>query len=210
MGVFGTVVVMTSAKNRIATGLVVLGVVLPMAACGSGDEHVEPAPSATTTTDEQGPPHNSADVAFAEGMIPHHQQALALAALVPGRSTNPAVIKIAAGIAAQQGPEVTAMRAMMIQWQVDPPATSHHGGSSGSGNQQGMVDDATMATLKTLKGAQFDTLWLKSMIGHHQGAVAMAKTEIADGESQDMKVMANNIVITQEAEIGDLKQLLGG
>lgn len=191
-------------------GLVVVGAVLPIAACGGGAEHNERASATATTADESGPPHNSADVAFAEGMIPHHQQALALAALVPGRSTNPGVIKIAAGIAAQQEPEVTAMRAMMIQWQVDPPATSHHGGTTASGNQQGMVDDATMATLKTLKGAQFDTLWLKSMISHHQGAVEMAKVEVAHGESQDMKVMANNIIITQEAEIGDLTQLLGG
>ena len=73
-----------------------------------------------------------------------------------------------------------------------------------------MVDDATMTKLKTLKGAQFDTLWLQSMISHHQGAVAMAEVEIADGESKDMKVMANNIVITQEAEIGELKQILEG
>lgn len=201
---------MTAVKMRIAMGLVVVGAVLPIAACGSGGERGEQAPATATTTDEQGPPHNSADVTFAEEMIPHHQQAIALAALVPGRSTNPEVIKIAAGIAAQQEPEMTAMRAMMIQWQVDPPTVSHHGGSTQSGNQQGMVDDATMATLKTLKGDQFDTLWLKSMISHHQGAVAMAKVEIAHGESQDMKATANNIVITQEAEIVELTQLLGG
>jgi len=201
---------MTSVKRRIATGLVVLCALLPTAACGGGDENAEHPSTTTTSTDEQGPPHNSADVTFAQGMIPHHQQALALAALVPDRSTNPAVVRIAAGIAAQQEPEMTAMRAMMIQWQVDPAGTAHHDSSSGSGNQQGMVDDATMAKLKTLKGTQFDTLWLQSMISHHQGAVAMAKVEIADGESQDMKVMANNIVITQEAEIGELKQILGG
>ena len=206
----GTVEPMTSVKMGVATGLVVLGAVFPIAACGGGDEHAEHPSAAATTTDDQSPPHNSADVTFAQGMIPHHQQALALAALVPDRSTNPEVVKIAAGIAAQQEPEMTAMRAMMIQWQVDPAEAAHQGGTDGSGNQHGMVDDATMAKLKTLKGAQFDTLWLQSMISHHQGAVAMAKVEIADGESQDMKVMANNIVITQEAEIGELKQILGG
>lgn len=206
----GTVERMISAKTGIATGLVVLGAVFPTAACGGGDEHAEHPSAAATTTEESGPPHNSADVTFAQAMIPHHQQALALAALVPDRSTNPEIVKIAAGIAAQQEPEMTAMRAMMIQWQVEPAGTPHHGGAAGSANQDGMVDDATMAKLKTLKGAQFDTLWLQSMISHHQGAVAMAKVEIADGESKDMKVMANNIVITQEAEIGELKQILEG
>lgn len=206
----GTVERMISAKMGIATGLVVLGAVFPIAACGGGDEHAEHPSAAATTTEESGPPHNSADVTFAQAMIPHHQQALALAALVPDRSTNPEIVKIAAGIAAQQEPEMTAMRAMMIQWQVEPAGTPRHGGAAASGNQEGMVDDATMAKLKVLKGAQFDTLWLQSMISHHQGAVAMAKVEIADGESQDMKVMANNIAITQEAEIGELKQILGG
>lgn len=200
---------MISVKMGIATGLVVLGAAFPIAACGGGDEHAE-HPSAATTTEENGPPHNSADVTFAQAMIPHHQQALALAALVPDRSTNPEIVKIAAGIAAQQEPEMTAMRAMMIQWQVDPASIPHRGGAAGSGHQEGMVDDATMTKLKALKGAQFDTLWLQSMIGHHQGAVAMAQVEIADGESKDMKVMANNIVITQEAEIGELKQILEG
>ena len=47
---------------------------------------------------------------------------------------------------------------------------------------QGMVDDATMIKLRSLKGAEFDTLWLQSMISHHQGAIEMADTEIADGQ----------------------------
>ena len=48
-----------------------------------------------------------------------------------------------------------------------------------------MVDDATMARLASLNGAEFDTLWLQSMIGHHQGAIEMAKAEIANGENVD-------------------------
>ena len=74
----------------------------------------------------------------------------------------------------------------------------------------GMVDDATMAKLQSLKGAEFDTLWLQSMIGHHQGAVTMANTEIAKGQSVDMITMAKNIVTAQQAEIDQMKQMLGG
>ena len=54
----------------------------------------------------------------------------------------------------------------------------------------GMVDDATMAQAATLKGAEFDTLWLRSMIGHHEGAITMANTEIADGANADAKTLA--------------------
>ena len=74
----------------------------------------------------------------------------------------------------------------------------------------GMVDDATMVKLDNLKGADFDTLWLQSMISHHEGAIAMAKTEIADGTSADMKTLAGNIVTAQQAEIDQMKQMLIG
>jgi uncharacterized protein (DUF305 family) len=73
-----------------------------------------------------------------------------------------------------------------------------------------MVDGATMERLETLKGAEFDTLWLQSMIGHHEGAIAMANTEIADGADADAKDLAAEIVKTQQAEIDQMKQMLGG
>ena len=73
-----------------------------------------------------------------------------------------------------------------------------------------MVDGATMTKLASLNGAEFDTLWLESMIGHHQGAIEMAKAEIANGENVDAIGMAKTIVDTQQAEIDQMKQMLGG
>jgi uncharacterized protein (DUF305 family) len=81
---------------------------------------------------------------------------------------------------------------------------------SGHGGMQGMVDDATMAKLQSLNGPEFDTLWLQAMIGHHQGAIEMAQAEIANGQSADMTAMAKNMVSAQQAEINQMKQMLGG
>ena len=67
-----------------------------------------------------------------------------------------------------------------------------------------------MAKLASLNGAEFDTLWLQSMIGHHQGAIEMAKAEIANGENVDAIGLAKTIVDTQQAEIDQMKQMLGG
>ena len=61
-----------------------------------------------------------------------------------------------------------------------------------------------------LNGAEFDKLWLASMISHHEGAIEMAKAEIANGDNVDAKTLAKNIVATQGAEIGQMKQMLGG
>ena len=112
----------------------------------------------------------------------------------------------AATISGEQQPEITAMKALLVQWEVDPGAGADHSDMP----MDGMVDDATMAKLKTLKGADFDTLWLQSMISHHQGAIAMAGGEAAAGQSADMTKMAENMVTAQQAEIDQMKQMLGG
>ena len=151
--------------------------------------------------------HNDADVAFVTDMIPHHEQAVGCRRLVPGRSTDPAVIKLAAEISAAQGPEIETMKGFLVQWNAS--ADSDHGGSMEGMQMPGMVDDATMTKLQSLKGAEFDTLWLQSMIGHHEGAIGMANTEIADGVNADAKALANDIVTAQQAEIGQMKKMLG-
>lgn len=158
-------------------------------------------------------PNNAADVTFATDMIPHHEQAVQMSALVPTRSTNPAVIKLAADISAAQGPEIQTMKGWLAQWNAGSPDghDGHDGAMDGMPGMQmqGMVDDATMTKLESLNGAEFDKLFLQSMIGHHEGAIAMANTEIANGLNPDAKALAQQIVTTQQAEITQMKQMLG-
>jgi uncharacterized protein (DUF305 family) len=148
-------------------------------------------------------------VMFAQTMIPHHEQALELAALVPDRSIDPAVIALAAKIAAEQQPEISGMKALLLQWEVDPNAAAHGSGHAGMA-MAGMVDDATMVKLGTLTGAEFDALWLQSMINHHRGAIEMARVEIANGRNADMITMARNIAADQQAEVDQMTPMLAG
>ena len=152
--------------------------------------------------------YNPDDVAFATNMIPHHRQAVDLAALVPDRATDPAVATLAQQISAAQQPEIEVMKVLLVQWNENPDAGSGHTGHGAT--MQGMVDEPTLAKLRSLNGEEFDKLWLESMISHHQGAIEMAKAEIANGDNVDAKNLAENIVKTQEAEIGQMKQMLGG
>ena len=152
---------------------------------------------------------NADDVAFATNMIPHHQQAVDLPALVPDRSTNPELIELAQQIAAAQEPEIDTMKVFLVQWNENPDDDTRQWRTAATARWQGMVDEATMAQLETLKGAEFDTLWLQSMIGHHQGAIEMAKAELANGQNVDAKQLAQNIINAQQAEIDQMKQMLG-
>jgi uncharacterized protein (DUF305 family) len=203
--------------------LAALATVLSVSACTSpaSDGHNDHDQGAATSTVAATPAvFNDADVTFATDMIPHHQQAVQMSALVPDRSTNPQLVKLAADISAAQGPEIETMKVFLVQWRggetggqerSDPGNESGHGGHEMAGMQMpGMVDEGTMTKLESLKGAEFDTLWLQSMIGHHEGAIEMAKTELADGASTDAKKLAQGIVTAQEAEIAQMKQMLGG
>ena len=186
--------------------------VLLVSGCGGGQNSGEesagsPSPESPVITGNPAG-YNSADITFATLMIKHHQQAIELADLTPQRTDNQALLKLANTISAEQQPEIDTMKALLVQWGADPTMGDHgmHGGSA----MQGMVDDATMTKLKSLNGPEFDTLWLQSMIAHHQGAIEMAKTEIAKGQSADLTTMAKSIVTSQQAEIDQMKQMLGG
>jgi uncharacterized protein (DUF305 family) len=201
---------MTSVANRIAAGLAAVAAALFVSSCSSpaSDGHAghEHADEPVITGQPAG--FNADDVAFATNMIPHHQQAVDLSAMVPDRSTNAALIALAQKISAAQQPEINVMKVFLVQWNENPDTNSGHAGHGNA--MQGMVDAATMTKLQSLTGAEFDKLWLQSMIGHHQGAIEMAKAEIANGDNVDAKNVAKNIVTTQEAELGQMKQMVGG
>jgi uncharacterized protein (DUF305 family) len=179
-----------------------------LSSCSSpaSDGHADHQHGESSSAAAQPAGHNAADVTFVTGMIPHHEQAVAMSEMVAQRSTDPAVIALAADISAAQGPEIATMKALLGQWNAgdDPTREGHDMGA-----MHGMVDDTTMTRLESLSGAPFDHLFLQSMIGHHEGAIAMADTELADGANSDAKALASQIVSAQEAEIAQMKQMQG-
>lgn len=195
--------------TRLAAVLVAFTTALLLTSCSSpaSDTHTDHQPSDEPVISGQPAGFNADDVAFATNMIPHHEQAVELSALVPDRSTNPQVKTLAEQISTAQEPEIRAMRVLLVQWQ-ESESNPGHGGHGG--DMHGMVDGATMAKLKSLSGPEFDTLWLQSMIAHHHGAIEMAKAELANGENVDAKRLAQTMVDTQQAEIDQMNRMLGG
>jgi uncharacterized protein (DUF305 family) len=195
---------------RVVTAMVAVAAALVLSSCSS--------PASDGQTDHQHPDapvitgqpagYNADDVAFATNMIPHHQQAIDLSAMVPDRSANAELIALAKQISAAQQPEIDIMKVFLVQWNENPDTNAGHAGHGSP--MAGMVDAATMTKLESLNGAGFDKLWLESMISHHQGAIEMANAEIANGDNVDAKTLAKNIVATQGTEIGQMKQMLGG
>jgi uncharacterized protein (DUF305 family) len=202
---------LSGKATRIVAGLAALAIALVISGCtspSSSNDHADHTQAATTPVISGQPAgFNADDVAFATQMILHHQQAIDLSALVPDRSTNPRVILLAQTISAEQAPEIQTLKVFLVQWKENPDSDTGHG--HGDMAMDGMVDDATMRRLESLKGPEFDTLWLQSMIGHHRGAIEMAKAEIANGTNIDAKTLAQSIVTAQQAEIEQMNKILG-
>jgi uncharacterized protein (DUF305 family) len=168
-------------------------------ACGggsdmSGMDHSS-SPSANTTAR-----HNSADVMFAQMMIPHHQQAIEMADLAPSRASNAEIKKLATQIKNAQGPEIQTMTSWLKSW--GEPTAASGGMSMG----EGMMSDADMAKLKAAKGMDFDMMFAQMMIAHHNGAISMARDEIKNGQNTEAKKLARQIISTQSAEIKILRK----
>ncbi len=201
-------------STRILALLAALTTAIFLSACSSADTashdgHTDDGHGASEIT---GTPagFDADDVAFATGMIPHHQQAVALSDLVPDRTTNAELITLAQQISAAQQPEIDTMKAFLVQWKENPQDDTGHADHSGHPGTAGMVDETTMAKLQAANGAEFETLWLQSMVSHHQGAIEMAKAEVANGQNVDAKQLAQNIITAQQAEIDRMKTMLAG
>lgn len=221
--------------RRTALAVVAGAASLVLAACGAdgGDAGAHAAHGGSAATGAPGAAtHNAQDVAFAQGMIPHHRQALEMARLAAGRASSPEVKDLAARIEKAQAPEIRTMTGWLKGWHEQVPAAgTDHAGHTGRdgmagmpawttrttaarpharcGPHAGMMGDDDMAALRKATGRDFDTRFLSLMVEHHQGAVAMAATERGKGAYGPAKRAAAAIATAQSAEIAEMKRLLG-
>lgn len=179
--------------SRITFAAVAATFALVAAGCSTG-----------TTPADDGPPHNEADVSFSQMMIPHHEQAIEMSRLAATRADSDEVKQLALDIEAAQDPEIETMRGWLKEWGADE--TSH---DMTHDEMPGMMSDDTMAELESATGAEFDRLFLTSMIAHHEGAIAMATAAKTDGVHSGTADLASAIIKAQQAEITTMRELLG-
>ncbi|MFI2186267.1 DUF305 domain-containing protein [Streptomyces sioyaensis] len=210
-------------RRLAAVGVLASGALL-LAACGSNDrtsgtDHGSTsAPSAAKKSGANPAPgvSNDADVTFAQSMIPHHEQAVEMAQLANGRASDTEIKTLAAAIEKAQGPEITTMRGWLKAW--GAPASSAHsmpgmdhgsdGMDHGSGGMSGMMSAKDMTGLKAAKGRGFDRKFAHMMIGHHNGAITMAKDEQRNGRNATAKKLAGDVIKNQTAEVAKMNKIL--
>jgi len=193
-----------------------LAAALVLSACGTADTTATSGSSASVSSAPSAAPaskaKNDADVVFASMMIPHHAQAISMADMALGKATNPKVKALAPKIKAAQGPEIERMSGWLTGWGAPLPAAnggSDMAGMEGMGDQTGgMMSAKEIGSLNKATGPAFDRMWLQMMVKHHQGAIAMAKTELDQGSNPEAKKLAESIIAGQSAEIAEMNSIL--
>lgn len=158
-----------------------------------------------------------------QGMIGHHSQALAMVALIPARTARPDIRALGQRIQISQQDEIVLMK----QWLRDrhqeiPAGDMSHGDTSSHAMRMpgmtmadtlmpGMLTPQQMTQLANSKGAEFEALFLRDMIQHHEGALTMvARLLGTTGSGQEPEVFrfAAEVDTDQRAEIARMSALL--
>jgi uncharacterized protein (DUF305 family) len=180
---------------------------------GAPGQPTRTLPSSTRATL---PPHSAADVNFMQGMIMHHAQAVEMTALIESHTQNKELRSLGARISSSQSDEMNFMK----RWlgargePAAPEMPRTHGKHTPDHHMlmPGMLTAKEMQALKKARGKEFDRLFLKGMIQHHNGALIMVK-ELFDtaGAGQDAELFnfASDVDSGQRAEIRAMQTMLG-
>ena len=157
--------------------------------------------------------HSAADSQFMQDMIPHHHQAIQMAALVADRTNRQELIDVAGRINASQDDEIKFMQDWLRErGEPVPEPTAHHAMHT-THTMAGMATPEQMAELAAAQGAAFDRLFLTLMIAHHEGAVRMVEELLElPGSAYDAVLFefTSDITNDQTAEIERMHALLIG
>ena len=157
-----------------------------------------------------------ADVSFMQDMIIHHHQALLMSRLATQRTNNKTLLDLANRIDISQADEIAFMQTWLREREeIAPEPNKDHQDHQEHGERSmaGMATPAQMIQLAGSKSTDFDRLFLKLMIAHHDGAITMVE-DLRDwpGSTYDplLNEFASDVSNDQAVEIERMNGLLVG
>ena len=230
---------MRTSTAGIVVAALLLGACRAASRAPAADVAAAPAPAAPTAAPTVAPTvatHAMAmdsvpDVRFLRHMVMHHQQALDMSALVPARTQREDLRLLAERIAVSQESEIAFMNRWLARRGAGaaaaaaPSATGdghgahnsgHHGAAgthdmaAGHASMPGMLTRAELDSLSRASGPAFDAMFLRYMIRHHEGALAMVADHLRTaGAARESELFSfvSDIDADQRAEIRRMRAL---
>jgi len=155
--------------------------------------------------------YSPADAQFMQDMIPHHHQAVEMAALVADRTNRQELLDVAGRIDASQVDEIDFMQQWLRERGEEVPEPTAHDSMHTSHEMAGMASPEQMTNLARSEGTAFDRLFLELMIAHHEGAVKMVEELLEQpGSAYDPVLFefSNDVTNDQTAEVERMNALL--
>lgn len=140
------------------------------------------------------------DLQFIDTMIAHHQSAIDMANQAATNTNNAELKKFAVQIFNDQTREINQMKDWREKWFAGQPSALNM-------EMPGMRESMQMEmnALNNARDKDFDNEFIRLMIPHHEGAVAMAREALTKAEHAEIKTLASQIIKAQEAEIKMLR-----
>jgi uncharacterized protein (DUF305 family) len=151
------------------------------------------------------------------GMIPHHAQAVLIAGWAASHGARTDVRTLCERQVVAQRDEIEFMRNWLRDRGEPVPAANatHHrmkmNGVEHDMLMPGMLSPEQLAELDKARGTEWDRLFLRAMIRHHEGAIKMVDDLFASfGALQDDDVykLASDIYADQSTEIERMQKML--
>jgi uncharacterized protein (DUF305 family) len=191
---------MTREIIRSIAALSVLGIVLAGCSTETSMDMGDTGETSSMSSESQAS-GSMADIAFAQMMIPHHEQAVVMSGYALTNTDNAEVLALAQEILDAQGPEIEQMNGILARFDAD---MGGHGGMV----MNGMLTEDELVSLQAARGLEFDQLFLTGMIAHHQGAIEMANEVLVAGTDPEVRTLAETIVAGQQSEIEVMQKML--
>ncbi len=176
--------------------------------------------------------YSDADSVYAATAIEHNAQAVQLAALAPGRSTDDDVLALAVEVGEASAARVDELAAWLEARDIPVPAAGREalalaeGGlttelpddgsgpragataHSHEGGNHGMLTDEQIDAMAGLEGSEFDIALLAALVEHHYGGLQPADKEIEGGMDAEAVALAQAEADAIRIEVEDVRDLL--
>lgn len=145
---------------------------------------------------------NNADIMFMSMMIVHHDQAIEMAELASNRTDNEDILALAENISEAQSRENELMAGWLQEAGYRAPEDGHR--------MAGMATQDEMDQLRNSTGQEFDRLFSRLMIDHHEGGIQMARSFSQRGRNPELLDLEQQMIATQQTEIEKMQRWRSG